>query len=77
MTPRFAGIVVDRLAPGGVWRLATDWPAYAEQMAEVLGGEPGLEGGVVARWDERPLTRFERKGLAEGRTITDLSYERR
>jgi tRNA (guanine-N7-)-methyltransferase len=72
----FAALVADRLAPGGTWRLATDWADYAEQMLEVLAAEPRLEGGVVPRWAERPVTKFERKGLAQGRTITDLAYRR-
>ena len=46
-------------------------------MREVLDAEPLLAGGATARWEERPLTRFERKGLAVGRTITDLEYRRR
>ena len=61
----------------GIWRLATDWEDYAGQMLEVLSAEPGLEGGVVERWDERPVTKFERKGVAAGRSITDLRYRRR
>lgn len=73
----FAALAASRLAPGGVWRLATDRDGYAEQMRTVLDAEPGLEGGVVERWAERPVTRFERKGLDVGRTITDLSYRRR
>jgi tRNA (guanine-N7-)-methyltransferase len=76
VTPAFAGLVTSRLAPGATWRLATDWADYAEQMLEVLDDEPGLSGGVVPRWDERPVTKFERKGLAADRTITDLAYER-
>ena len=72
----FARLVGTRLVPGGTWRLATDWADYAEQMIEVLDAEPSLEGGVVERWDERPVTKFERKGLAVGRTITDLAYRR-
>jgi tRNA (guanine-N7-)-methyltransferase len=71
-----AGLLASRLAPGGVWRLATDWADYAEQMIEVLGAEPLLKGGPVERWDERPVTKFERKGLAKDRTITDLAYRR-
>jgi len=43
---------------------------------EVLDAEPSLEGGVVKRWEERPVTRFERKGVAAGRPITDLRYLR-
>ena len=60
--------------PGGRWRLATDWADYAEQMVAVLDAEPRLTGGVVPRWDERPVTKFERKGVEAGRVITDLCY---
>ena len=73
----FAHLAATRLAPGATWRLATDWADYAEQMREVLDAESLLSGGVTARWDERPVTRFERKGLAAGRGISDLAYTRR
>lgn len=76
VTPGFAALAAGRLRPGGLWRLATDWEGYAEQMLEVLAGEPALEGGVVERWAERPVTKFERKGVNAGRTITDLEYRR-
>jgi tRNA (guanine-N7-)-methyltransferase len=76
VAPDFAAIVASRLAPGAVWRLATDWQEYADQMAAVLDAEPGLRGGVVERWSRRPATRFERRGIAEGRAITDLAYTR-
>lgn len=72
----FAALAASRLAPGGCWRLATDWSDYADQMATVLDAVPELRGGVVARWEERPVTKFERKGLEAGRTITDLCYVR-
>ncbi|MXG90460.1 tRNA (guanosine(46)-N7)-methyltransferase TrmB [Nocardioides flavescens] len=74
--PAFAALAASRLAPGATWRLATDWADYAEQMQTVLDAEPALEGGVVPRWDERPVTRFERKGVEAGRAITDLAYTR-
>ncbi|MFB9315637.1 tRNA (guanosine(46)-N7)-methyltransferase TrmB [Nocardioides plantarum] len=74
--PAFAATAARRLRPGASWRLATDWAAYAEQMVAVLDAEPRLEGGVVERWPERPVTKFERKGLAVGRSITDLAYRR-
>ncbi|RYP84787.1 tRNA (guanosine(46)-N7)-methyltransferase TrmB [Nocardioides guangzhouensis] len=76
VSPAFARLVGERLVPRGSWRLATDWADYAEQMVEVLDAEPTLEGGVVGRWAERPVTRFERKGVAAGRSITDLAYRR-
>ncbi|PVG84882.1 tRNA (guanine-N7)-methyltransferase [Nocardioides gansuensis] len=71
-----AELAASRLVEGGRWRLATDWADYAQQMVEVLDAVPSLEGGVVERWAERPVTRFERKGLAAGREITDLLYRR-
>jgi len=76
VNPGFAHLVATRLAVGATWRLATDWDDYAGQMRDVLDAEPLLSGGVTARWDERPMTRFERKGLAAGRKITDLAYTR-
>jgi tRNA (guanine-N7-)-methyltransferase len=72
----FAALVASRLAPGAHWRLATDWADYAAQMQAVLDAEPGLTGGIVSRWDERPMTKFERKGVEAGRSITDLCYTR-
>ncbi|HVY11532.1 MAG TPA: tRNA (guanosine(46)-N7)-methyltransferase TrmB [Mycobacteriales bacterium] len=74
---RFAELVASRLAADGVWRLATDWPDYAEQMQDVLDAEPLLTGGVTERYADRPLTRFERRGIAAGRPITDLTYRLR
>ena len=76
VVPEYARLVATRLVPGGLWRLATDWADYAEQMLEVLDAEPLLEGGVVDRWAERPVTKFERKGIAKERAITDLAYRR-
>lgn len=76
VTADFVELAATRLAPGAEWRLATDWADYAEQMVEVLDAEPLLTGGVVERWAERPVTKFERKGVAAGRDITDLRYSR-
>ena len=72
----FAELAASRLRPGGVWRLATDWADYAEQMRTVLDAVPGLEGGPVQRWEDRPVTKFERKGAPAGRQIVDLAYRR-
>lgn len=76
VTPSFARLAATRLAPGGAWRLATDWDDYATRMREVLDAEAMLDGAVVPRWQDRPVTRFERRGRAAGRTVTDLCYRR-
>ncbi len=75
----FARLAATRLVPGGVWRLATDWAEYAEQITSVLDAEPLLDSaydGPAPRWAARPLTRFERRGIRAGREITDLTYRR-
>ncbi|MGI3779297.1 MAG: tRNA (guanosine(46)-N7)-methyltransferase TrmB [Janthinobacterium lividum] len=71
----FADLVASRLQPGGRWRLATDWDEYADQMRDVLAAHPAFVAAAEERGD-RPVTRFERRGLAEHRTITDLVYRR-
>ena len=74
VSPAFAALAASRLRPGGLWRLATDWPQYADHIRAALDAEPGLTGGPSARWEARPVTKFERKGIAAGRAISDLTY---
>jgi tRNA (guanine-N7-)-methyltransferase len=73
----FAGAVATVLSPGGLWRLATDWAAYAEHIREVLGEDERFELVSNERAPLRPVTRFERKGVVAGRPIEDLAYRRR
>jgi tRNA (guanine-N7-)-methyltransferase len=68
--------VTDRLRHDGWLHLATDIADYADAMRAAVATEPRLSGGVVARPSDRPVTRFERRGLDEGRTSIDLQYHR-
>lgn len=80
VSPAFAALAASRLAAGGVWRLATDWADYAEAMREALDDAPGLwnaHDGWAPRWNGRPVTRYEQRGLDAGRRIFDLAYVRR
>ena len=80
--PDFVALAASRLTPGATLHLATDWDDYAVQMREVCGAEPLLENtsphpdGWTPRPDGRPLTKFERRGIAEGREIRDLVFRR-
>lgn len=79
--PEFAQLLVRVLRSGGRLRLATDWADYARQMLEVLDAEPGLRnvagpGGRIPRPQDRPLTRFETRGLRLGHEVCDLEYQR-
>ena len=68
--------LVDRLRVGGTFHVATDIADYATQTLAVCTAEPRLRGGVVPRPEWRPVTRFERRGLAAGREPIDLIFER-
>ena len=72
----FFMIIVGLLAVGGTLHVATDIPDYADQARAVCDAHPGLTGGVLARPDWRPVTRYEGKGLAAGRNVADLLYRR-
>ena len=79
--PGFARIAAQKLQPGGLLHLATDWEPYAEQMLTVLSAEPLLrntapENGYVPRPPERPLTRFEQRGQKLGHPVRDLIFQR-
>lgn len=79
VSTEFAALVATRLTPTGAWHLATDWEDYAEAMREVLDEHLGLANvhdDWAPRLDERPVTKYERRGMDAGRTIRDLTYRR-
>ena len=79
VTPAFADVVAAKLVPGGKWRLATDWEDYAIWQREALdahGRLTNVHDGWAPRWAERPVTKYERRGLTAGRVAHDLTYER-
>ncbi len=79
--PPFIHSVAIALEPGGLLRVATDDPVYAEQIDEVLCGEPLLENVYAPRpyVDEVPgriMTSYERDWRADGRPMHFFDYAR-
>lgn len=79
--PAFVDLLADRLKPGGLLRLATDWQPYAEHMLEVLAACRRLrnespDGNFTARPAERAPTRFEKRGERLGHGVWDLTFRR-
>lgn len=72
VTPLRLGLIVDALAPGGVFRLASDALDYATEAQAAINAEPRLRGGIVSRPMERPVTVFEARGHRDGRVATDI-----
>jgi tRNA (guanine-N7-)-methyltransferase len=78
--PAFVHLLTSRLTVGGYLHVATDWQQYAEQVLEVLHGEPLLENTVAnfaPRPDYRPLTKFEQRGLRLGHGVWDIVFRRK
>ena len=81
LQPAFVALIHDRLKPGGVFHMATDWQPYAEQMLEVMEVAPGFRNSVgrgeyAPKPEYRPETKFERRGLRLGHGVWDLVYVR-
>ena len=79
VSPDRVALMRDRLRPGGLLHAATDWPAYAHQMLDVLSADPGLANrydGYAPGSVGRPETRYERRGITAGRPIADLVFVR-
>ena len=79
--PPFVELIAERLAPGGMLRLATDWEPYAQQMLEVLSASPSFRnespsGDWMPRPEERAPTRFEKRGARLGHGVWDLAFQR-
>jgi tRNA (guanine-N7-)-methyltransferase len=80
--PELAALLARRLAPGGVLNLATDDPAYADWIDEVLSAEPGLVNAWAPEpWrrsvGDRKPTAYELMWRAEGRDFHFFRYVRR
>lgn len=60
-------LMLKKLKPGGEIIAATDWAEYGKQMLEVL---PNSKLLIRPSW--RPVTKYERKGLAAQREIMEI-----
>jgi len=75
----FVELVVDRMQPGGILRMATDWAPYAQEMLATLQANPRLQnlspdGTYIPRPADRIVTRFERRGERLGHEVWDLAF---
>ncbi len=78
LNDRFVRLVRAKLKVGGYLYAVTDWEDYAEQILTVCSavfGAGGRQGYSPAKsW--RPVTKYERKGLAAGRVIREIYFTR-
>lgn len=73
----FTETLADCLKPGGYIYMATDWEDYAVHALEELTATVGLRNNyddfaVAQSW--RPVTKFERKGIAKEHIVRELFF---
>ncbi|HEY7054666.1 MAG TPA: tRNA (guanosine(46)-N7)-methyltransferase TrmB [Mycobacterium sp.] len=80
LQPPTVELIAQRLVPGGVLHVATDYDDYAQQIAAVADAEPRLRR---ARPDaklpisvRRPITKYESKAHDAGSAVTELLWEK-
>ena len=73
----FLSLIHPKLKKNGYIHIATDWVPYALHIEEVFEASDLFIGGVIAKPDSRPVTRFEGQGLDKDHQVTDLMYFRK
>jgi tRNA (guanine-N7-)-methyltransferase len=81
LQPAFVRAMAHRLAPEGRLEVATDDPAYAEEIDRALAGEPALENALAPERFLREVagrtpTAYELEWRAEGRSLHFWTYRR-
>lgn len=79
--PEFLDLLAAKMRTGALLDLATDWPDYAEWMQDCLEGHSAFvnrmaAGGFALQPEEWIVTRFQQKGLDQGRPTWHLAYRK-
>ena len=79
--PGFLELCADRLEAGGALHIATDWANYAGYIDATLAASDRFTCRERREHDgdrplDRPVTKFERRGLREGHRICDWRCEK-
>jgi tRNA (guanine-N7-)-methyltransferase len=76
----FVKLLASRLKPGGYIHVATDWEDYAREILDVMSAEGALKnsaGTFAPRPVDRPLTKFEERGVKLGHRVWDVIFVKR
>lgn len=79
VTPEHLEPLARALAPGAIFRVATDIEDYVRQTLEEVPGDAfeDLTKNIHSAWDDWLSTRYEKKALREGRVPHYLTFRRR
>ena len=76
----FVRLLAERLETNGYLHAVTDWEDYAAEILATFEAEPlfaNTASGYAPRPPYRPVTKFERRGLARGHAVWDIIFRRR
>jgi len=78
----FIELLAERMRPGGILHIATDWEQYAEHMLEVMHNTEVFENcspdnTVCTKPEWRPATKYEKRGERLGHGVFDLVFRRK
>jgi tRNA (guanine-N7-)-methyltransferase len=77
----FVDLVKLKTAHGGHFHMATDWQNYAEHMLAVMQQAEGWKncspsGDYIPKPEDRPVTKFQKRGEGLGHGVWDLMFEK-
>lgn len=77
----FVDLVRQKLVTSGHFHMATDWQNYAEHMLEVMVQASGwkncsADNDFISKPEDRPVTKFQRRGEGLGHGVWDLMFEK-
>jgi tRNA (guanine-N7-)-methyltransferase len=70
----FLQLIHPKLKKDGFIHIATDWVPYAIAIQEVFSKSDLFAGGVIAKPEWRPVTRFEDQGIDKDHAVNDMYY---
>lgn len=78
----FVQLLQTKLKPGGIFHMATDWQDYAKYMLKIMTAEKNwknhsTDNTYVPKPEDRPVTKFQKRGERLGHGVWDLVFEKR
>ena len=77
--PPFVDLLCSRLKNGAILHAATDWEEYAFEMLAIFTAHPNLKNRYenFANRENRPMSKFEARGLKLNHGVWDLIFEKK
>jgi tRNA (guanine-N7-)-methyltransferase len=72
--PEYIPLLASRLISNGYLYIVTDWDDYGRHIRDIMENESSFRQEEEPDW--RPVTAFEKKGIAKGHNIHGFLYRK-